>query len=541
MKKSSKKINGTVINEKLLLCINILCITLVLWIVFCLFFLSDTGYACNNRKYIPHNIIMFLIIGILISAMIFFKKRFDISLNQTSFGSFVNKYFFFILGIGTLLLFAFQIYVSQHIYFYTGWDVWGLTDTALSAEWNDGLNVNWEIYTYKRYPNNVMLTLVFIVIKDICRIFSFDPYFGFIIGSCISITLACMFTALCVNKLTGNKNIALVIWLLSLVLCGSSPWMTIPYSDSYGILFPIIALFFYLSLKTCKTLLSRIMFGAAFGFFAAFGYLIKPSAIIILIAVIIVEAFGFVFHKENRKKLLISAAAIIVASVTVLGCNALIQEHFGLRNSDEKFSMTHWFMMGLKEETNGVISGEDVHFSASIKDPDERTKTEIKVAIERIKEKGAWGMVKHTARKTLTNFNDGRLGWGFEGPFYRILMPEKNAMSTFLRNIFYDTGEYFVVANSLSHFVWLLCWVLVLVVLFWKKKGESRNIDPKYSILFLALVGHILFVMLFEARARYSFIYSPLLLTTASLALHKISQLKPNKTLKKQEGDNDAT
>jgi len=110
MKKSSKKINLTDINQNLLLCIKLLCIILVLWIVFCLFFFSDIEYSCHTREYFPHNIIMFLIIGVLISAMVFFKKRSDLSLGKTSFGSFINKYFFLILAIGSLILFTLQIF-----------------------------------------------------------------------------------------------------------------------------------------------------------------------------------------------------------------------------------------------------------------------------------------------------------------------------------------------------------------------------------------------------------------------------------------------
>lgn len=541
MKKSSKKINLPAVNQALLLCIKLLCAALVLWIVFCLFFFSDIEYSCHTREYFPHNAVMFLIIGVLIASAVVFKKRRDLSLNETSFGSFINKYFLLILAIGSLILFALQIYISRHIYFYTGWDVKGLTDTALSATWDNGLHVDWELYTYKRYPNNLMLTLIFIMIKGICYVFGADAYFGFIVGSCVCMTLACLFTSVCVSKLTNNKILALLVWIVSLVVCGLSPWMVIPYSDSYGILFPVMSLFFYLSLRRAKSLRSRILFGAALGLSATFGYLIKPSAVVILISIFIVEALNFISRKENRKKILIGAAAIILSAACVFCGNALAMDHFGLSDSNEKFGMTHWFMMGLNERTNGNIAVEDVDFSASIADPDERTKAEIEVALERIEEKGVFGMLRHTVKKTLTNFNDGRFGWGFEGPFYRVLMPEKNAVSTFLRNVYYDNGEYFVAANSLSHFLWLFSWVSILVALFWKRKGEARRIDTEHAVLYLALIGHILFVMLFEARGRYSFIYSPLVLTAASLALHKISQLKPNKTLKKQEGDNDAT
>lgn len=512
-----------------------LCAFLLLWIFGCLLFCYDAKYSCYTRKYFPMNPLMILLIAVLILAWVLFKKKSDFP-SKGGFRAFTARNFLPILAIGSLVLFLLQLCISRHIYFYTGWDVKGLTDTALSASFEDGLSIDFSLYTYKRYPNNLTLTLIFVTIKNICEFFGTDPYFGFIVGSCLSITLACFFTALCVEKLTKNRNVALVVWGMSIILCGLSPWMTIPYSDSYGILFPVTSLFLYLSLRRAKTTLSRVLLGVGFGTVSVFGYLIKPSAVVVLIAVVIIEGLRLIFKKEARKKILVSALAVVLSALTVFGTNTLVMRHFDLYGSPEQFSMTHWFMMGLNERTNGNIAVEDVDFSAAIEDPDERSATEIRVAIERIREKGVSGMLRHTMKKTMTNFNDGRFGWGFEGPFYRETLPEKNGLSSFLRKLYYpETGEYsdpsrtFEKANSIAHFIWLLSLALNIIALLWKKKGERWEIGSERSVLWLALIGHILFVMLFEARARYSFIYSPLVLVGASLAIALLANIKKAK------------
>ena len=509
-----------------------LCAFLLLWILGCLFFCYNQEYSCYTRKYFPSNPLMILLIALLIASWVLIKKKVSFSC-KGGFRAFTAKNFLPILAVGSLLLFVLELCISRHIYFYTGGDVKGLTDTALSASFEDGLSIDFSLYTYKRYPNNLALTLIFVFIKRICDFLGTDPYFGFIVGSCLCITLACFFTALCVEKLTKNRNVALLVWVMSIILCGLSPWMTIPYSDSYGILFPVTSLFLYLSLRRAETLRSRILLGIGFGAVSVFGYLIKPSAIVVFIAVVIIETLRFLFKKETRKKILTSSVAVLLSAVAIFGTNTLVMRHFDLYGSPEQFGMTHWFMMGLNERTNGNIAVEDVDFSAAIEDPDERTSAEIQVAIERIKEKGASGMLRHTMKKTMTNFNDGRFGWGFEGPFYREMLPEKNGLSSFLRKIYYpSTGEYldesrtFEKVNSIAHFIWLLSFALNIIALLWKKKGERWEIGSERTVLWLALVGHILFVMLFEARGRYSFIYSPLVLVGASLAIALLANIK---------------
>lgn len=85
---------------------------------------------------------------------------------------------------------------------------------------------------------------------------------------------------------------------------------------------------------------------------------------------------------------------------------------------EQNFTVTHFLMMGLSDERNGVYDQNDVEYSASFTDRAARQEANRTVIKERIQEYGVGGMVEHLAKKTLTNYNDGTFAWGGEGDFF---------------------------------------------------------------------------------------------------------------------------
>lgn len=68
-------------------------------------------------------------------------------------------------------------------------------------------------------------------------------------------------------------------------------------------------------------------------------------------------------------------------------------------NKDAAFGPTHYFMMGLNEERNGVWAQEDVDISSSCKTSEERRSVNIQVSIQRLKEYGIIGYARHLSKK----------------------------------------------------------------------------------------------------------------------------------------------
>ncbi|MDO5427168.1 MAG: hypothetical protein Q4F54_05885 [Coriobacteriia bacterium] len=76
-------------------------------------------------------------------------------------------------------------------------------------------------------------------------------------------------------------------------------------------------------------------------------------------------------------------------------------------NSEGQFGATHYFMMGLNDESEGCYSADDVAFSRSFKTIDERRSANIDKAIERINQLHFDGLAFLIAKKIQSNFGDG--------------------------------------------------------------------------------------------------------------------------------------
>lgn len=87
---------------------------------------------------------------------------------------------------------------------------------------------------YSIYPNNLLLFYVFCIIEKIGMFFSMpEPY-----NLCIYIS--CFLGNLISRKLTDSGVLRGCCIIVSTVLILFSPWIIIPYSDTYGMLFVML-------------------------------------------------------------------------------------------------------------------------------------------------------------------------------------------------------------------------------------------------------------------------------------------------------------
>ena len=87
----------------------------------------------------------------------------------------------------------------------------------------------------------------------------------------------------------------------------------------------------------------------------------------------------------------------------------------------------------------------------------------------------------------------------------------------FLRNYFYKDWKYNYIFKELMQIIWLL--VLSLAFLSGIKDKENKN-----TIIYLSLIGITLFLLIFEARARYLYCYAPLFVLAALIGLNNITK-----------------
>lgn len=468
-----------------------------------------TKLICSygNKRILVYSVILLLFIGVFLhlTRNITFTKRTSLFTN---------------IGLGILftILFVANIKICECINISQGWDVSCVMGTAY--ELNKGIPIGDDSY-YSVYANNV--PIAFILYKlfhfaDGLDNFKYVNDFMWVIVICLMVSVAGYITCITVKKLTDSFSLTVVTALIYFVVMLLTPWKTVAYTDMFSILFPVLSLNMYVwyrlaEKKWLKYLLWFLCFLAGF-----IGSLIKPTVMVVLITIVICESIKILGNfKSNWKEILIQ---IGLAGMTVLlyfGCQSHIYKTTGYTPNEEvSLTALHYLMMGLNEDSTGSFSSDDLAFSCSFATREERTPAQIERIGERLEEKGFFGYLGFAVKKMVMTFNDGTFGWGREGAYnysYPIYSDnEKFAES--VRNYFYPLGERNSSFNTHSQTVWFLI-VFSLPGICFVAKAEKE----KYMPILLSLLGVILYLILFEARARYLICFLPVIIMAAVIGM----------------------
>lgn len=260
-------------------------------------------------------------------------------------------------------------------------------------------------------------------------------------------------------------------------------------------------------------------------FFCIIGYYYKPTIIILLIALVMLKVCTVIVRIIRKENFVRQGVCCILSMVVAAGCAIGIQHGVYSLNKTEldeqaQMTMTHYFMMGLNAPCEGFYSEADVNFSRSFSDKTSRQAANIEVAKTRLKEMGLTGYIKLLVKKNLNNYNDGTFAWSREGGFYKEVPESTGSTTDILRSFYYTTGENFAVYSTVEQVIWLTVLISICFCIFKRKRGADAE-----SLIALTLLGVSLFLLLFECRARYLYIFSPLYLILAGAGLYKASKV----------------
>lgn len=453
---------------------------------------GSTVFGQNLDRSISNLFIILLIIPITIISS-FFKKK--IIINEKKYKIILCIFFLIVIGI--------QIFYIKSLFFLTGWDVGELRNISDTFIINKEIGINSYL---THYPNNMLLTFILIVVKSIPLLGKHAMFVSFV--GTLQIDLASLFTILLIKRFINNKySIISLIVILPLVLL--SPWLLIPYSDSYAILYPILIIYIYTK-KSKKSfdwfLISALSF---------WGYYIKPTVLIVLIAILIVVLFDFFENLKTNKWLnkntISSLLCFVIGFIGVFCFNKIlpILLRFEPNSSDKEINVIHYLAMGQNNETNGIFSPED--YGETLENDDQFNINKFKL---RISERGLINNLVFFKNKLLINYNDGSFSWTGEGQFFYQLYETQNKIYIFMRNIFYK-GKYYHIYLDIVQIAWLFILMCCPFAIYNKNKKE------KY-VLFLSQIGITLFLLIFEARARYLFCFSPIIIINGFIGYSEI-------------------
>ena len=459
----------------------IACILLVLFLSF------DKTYL-NFREFpIIPNIILGLISGLIIFLLLKIKVKLD------------DKKYKTILLIAGLIVFILQIIILMNTYFYTDWDVKAIRDAVL----NNNIKGN---YYLTKYPNTLLYLSIIKFYYNIPLVGKY--YFPLLMFNALLVNLSGIVAALVIRKFTNNTY-SIIGYIIMSLLVSLSPWINIPYSDTFVILIPITIIYLYT--KDDKKTKDYFLIG----FLSILGYYIKPTAFIILIGIVILSIIDLL-KKKYKMNLKIVSMVLIGMIISFVACKTAIKlTGFTPSKTTEPFTMIHYLKMGQNNESFGQYNEDDVEES-DIKGK----KNDIEKTITRIKERKFWGQFKFIKIKTMLNYNDGTFAWGREGAvFYYKVLAKDTKVSKIFKNYFYKDYKYNYIFKIITQLIWIL--VLILSLFAGIKDKQEKN-----SIIYLSIIGITLFLTIFECRARYLYCYSPIFITLSMIGLNNLKQLK---------------
>lgn len=483
-------------------------ISMLLLIIADIFIFSDSTKYFTKKVFLLSNREL-LIISLVFCILLYFLIK--VSDKKTS----TNKQAVYWVIIASILLFILQLVIVSKMFFYTGWDAGGIRDTVF--EIINGTNNIW--YPYSRFPGNINITGIMVIIAKISKGFGINEYLGILIVNVLFVNLAGVFTYLSAYKITNSVKISRISWLLFSLLVGLSPWISVPYADTFSILLPILIYYLYITINPDKKMDLKWFL---IGFLSLYGATIRKTVLLVLVAIIFVELLK-VFTQMDKKKwvnFLLSIFLVGLSIFPVLGISSLSKNLLGVGiNDEESFSIYHLAMMGLNEKTNGVFSQDDIDFSASFKTAEERNEKNLEVIEKRLRDFKFFGYLKFLGKKALVIFSDGSFAWGVEGNFYQSIPERSNELSMFLKEIYYNDGSLNSLLMTFQQALWFVVLLLLPLMGFLGKQPESNR-----TIIMLAIIGLVIALLIFEARARYIYHYTPLLVLGTSIGLGMISK-----------------
>lgn len=300
------------------------------------------------------------------------------------------------------------------------------------------------------------------------------------------------------------------------------PSILMPYTDAW--VMPLVSLILLCAATIYQmddfSYVAYALAGIGLGASTVVTYFIKPSAIIPIIAMLIVALLTWLGHHcyLTIRGLMITGIvagfALSVAGGTYYAINRTVSQQTYIQIDKSRIvPAIHFAAMGVYDE--GGYNVKQAQAMTVIPTVEQKSAYSKKMLISRLKQLGVTGYVKFLVMKQRNNTADGTFGWLKEGHFFwENQKPKQNGLTNQLKNYIFLYGEHIADFRFIAQFWWVL--LLTIIALGW---GDQRGFR---AVLRLSIVGGFLFLLLFEGgRSRYMIQYLPCFVLLATLAAHR--------------------
>ncbi|MCQ1956643.1 hypothetical protein NNX39_09030 [Arthrobacter sp. zg-Y826] len=447
-------------------------------------------------------------------------------------------------GVWALLLWI-QMRVAYAVRLPPDWDAYAVADAAAGLA---GKTIDSVPPYFETNPNNLLLMLLMAAYYELALSLGFQDLgmiTAFLNGS---VLFAGTVLTYCAVRMLGGRIAAAVSLVPTTVFLVLSPWAGVLYSDTVGVLFTVLILCLLLVSRRSASLTVRVPLWILAGAVAAVGYGIKPTVLICLVA----AGITAVCLLAGRKDTLVLLLAVVIVGGSFFIGNRLIAGFeqrspviaFDVQDNPHAMNMGHFLKVGARSTEGphgpyyGAYNEDDYQSTVAITGEEEKFRQGVQAYQNRVSAMGPGGYVAFLHHKLAWITGDGSFFSFGEGRMTGENFLSSRPADQGIQDLFGNTRPNFQWMLSIWQGTWFATLALVSVPLFLR---TPRLLRPELSAMRIALFGLLLFLLLFEARARFLYLYAPYFIVLASLSFSAVMERLPGSGSEPRRGPVTAT
>ncbi|MBP3043167.1 hypothetical protein KKR91_09150 [Arthrobacter jiangjiafuii] len=444
-----------------------------------------------------------------------------------------------------VLLFALQVRLAYAVRLPADWDAYAVYSSAAGLA--QGTQTEIDPGYFSLNTNNILITLL---LSAYFRLAVFLGVADLEMAAAV-LNAVVLFTGIALTyaaaRILGGRTLAAFTLLPSTVFVLLSPWLGVVYSDTVGLVFPVLILFLLLAAGRARSLAVRIPLWVLAGGAGAVGYGIKPTVLICLVAAALTAACSPALRRRRPGAMAVVLGFAVVAGSFFAGHRLItVFEQqtpvisFNVEDNPAAMPPTHFLKVGAQSFAGphglyyGCYNEADYLGTVTVADPEEKFRQGLDAYQERVAAMGPGGYLSFLNHKLLWVTGDGSFfSWG-EGRLTGNNFVSADPGDRVIQDFFGNNRPGFPWLLSLWQGTWFLVLALVAVPLVLRSPNLMR---PEVTALRIALLGLLLFLLLSEGRARFLYLYVPYFILLASLSFQTIM----DKLLPARDGGGEAT
>lgn len=331
-----------------------------------------------------------------------------------------------------------------------------------------------------------------------------------------------------VRRICGT-GYAIVCAVLMWILVGFNPWICVPYTDTFGLIFPVATLWLLAKLITARSWRDRIVLAIVCGLVAGTGMQIKVTTGIVVIAACCVSLAFFLFVRSHRKKAIaVFAVLALCGAGTYSALGAVFHAALPAEAAQsEPYPLEYFVLTGLSESADGYGAFDfgTAILMQSTNSKAERQELGREAISDRLDELGPLGYAEFLYDKAVWVYSDATF-WSFGegGNSQDATFKYSGGIAQFIQNLARPFGTYNLIWATFLQGIWLAALMKTLCALLRRAPGV---VDVFRLTMVVAVLGFTGYQLLFEARPRYLFLFVPVIVILAFSGLNAQRQKLP--------------